>query len=113
MLGKYEIEELAKQHNMKPATLSARLMRGMSLDEALTRPVRHKLPPRKYKAVYPNLLRWIDDHGMSVRDFSAYVDIEYNAIVRTLYGFTLPSKRTIDKILEATGMTYEECFKEA
>lgn len=111
MLGKYEIEELARQHNMNPATLTSRLMRGVSLEDALTRPVRKKAPPRKYKVIYPNLLKWIDNNGMTALDFSAYIDIQMSSLLHIIYGFSVPRKDTIDKILEATGMTYEEAFK--
>ena len=105
------IEELAAKHGMNPRTLSARLSRGWSLQEALERPVRQKLPPRKYKVIYPNIYKWIEDHGMTYLDFAAYCDLADNAVGHLLYGFTDPKKITIDKILDATGMTYEEAFK--
>lgn len=38
-------------------------------------------------------------------------DAHYNTIYRTLNGEHLPRKDTIDKILNVTGLTYEEAFR--
>lgn len=68
---------------------------------------------RKYngcsKSAYPNLARWLKDNNKSQEMAAFDLDISRNAFSQLLMGGN-PTKRTIDKILAYTGMTYEQCF---
>lgn len=68
---------------------------------------------------YPGLEKYIIDHNLSLREFSEMCGLcnsegknKASTIHRYLSGKTNPGKKNIDKILKATGMTYEEAFQE-
>lgn len=68
----------------------------------------------KHTCVYPNIDRFMRDRGMDYEDFKNLCDpASKTAVYRTLIGVggvNGPTKSTIDTILKATGMTYEEAF---
>ena len=51
-------------------------------------------------------------HGMTRMAFSELCGINYNTMLDILVGDFPPSKLNIDKILAATGLTYESAFRE-
>lgn len=59
--------------------------------------------------VYPNILKYMQDHKMNLSDFANAVEMNYANLSRVLKGKNT-SKTSIDKILKVTGMTYEEAF---
>ena len=61
---------------------------------------------------YPRIEKYIGIEGMSLREFSEKSGIAASTMSRFLNGKTDIQKRNIDKILKATGLTYEECFSE-
>lgn len=61
---------------------------------------------------YPALEGYMIDHNLSLRAFSRKCGICDTGLCRFLRGESGINKITIDKILRATGMTYEECFRE-
>lgn len=61
---------------------------------------------------YWRIEKYIIDKGMSLRGFAAKCGIPSSVMCRFLNGQTDIRKSNIDKILKATGMSYEECFKE-
>ena len=65
----------------------------------------------KYKAIYPNIERYIDKHYKSRQTFAELNGLDGCSLNRILSGRTMPNKKTIDKILKGTGMIYEEAFK--
>lgn len=75
------------------------------------RPVINKKPRGKYVAcIYPGIDTWLRSHNTSLLDFSHSIKLSYAHIYRIMAEEVSPTKRTIDKILRATGMTYEEAF---
>ena len=101
--------QLAREAGINPAVVHSRLRLGWSLEDALSKPVRK----RGYtgKVVYPNILKWLDDHDMTFLDFAIETGLGDNAAANVIYGRHDPQKHVIDKILELTGMTYEEAFR--
>jgi transcriptional regulator with XRE-family HTH domain len=65
--------------------------------------------------VYPNLRRWMNENKVGKRELVRRCGLEClpNNVARFeeyLLGRADPPKKTIDKILRATGMSYEEAF---
>lgn len=101
--------ELAIKAGIPPAVVYQRLHKGWDLNRALSTPVRRR--GDGVRVVYPNLLKWLDDHGMSFMDFSIETGLGDNAAANIIYGRHDPKKWVIDKVLALTGMTYEEAFR--
>lgn len=75
------------------------------------------LPPgavRRYrsnrKSIYPALSIWMFSNGISANSFAGLVGVSYSTMLKILDGVQTPGKDTIDKILKATGLKYEEAF---
>jgi predicted transcriptional regulator len=67
----------------------------------------------KYQSVYPNLGRWVDKHlDGNWTELSRRAGINYGTLHRIATGARNPRKDSIDKILRATGLSYEEAFYE-
>ena len=66
---------------------------------------------RMYNIVYPGLAKWLAASKMTLQEFAdkAGVCSTFNLSI-ILRGKHNPSKVTIDNILAATGLTYEEAF---
>ena len=62
------------------------------------------------KCVYPNIFKYMQDHKINLSEFSTSTGIVYSNLSKFLKGASNPSQASIDKILKATGMTYEEAF---
>ena len=65
--------------------------------------------------VYPNLRRWMNDNKVGKRELLRRCGLgcapnNVARMERYLCGRIDPPKRTIDKILMATGLSYEEAF---
>ena len=61
---------------------------------------------------FPKIEKYISENNISLRDFSKRCDIPVSTMSRIVNGKVDVQKSNIDKILKATGMSYEECFKE-
>lgn len=61
--------------------------------------------------VYPAIGEWFSEHGTSPYDLSEECGLSFRTLCNALTGKNDPSKKTIDKILSATGMTYEDAFQ--
>lgn len=59
--------------------------------------------------VYPNLVNWLHENRYSCASFSNLCRLNFATISRALKGENA-SKKTIDAILNVTGMTYEVAF---
>lgn len=73
----------------------------------------HALSPEQ--CVYPNLRKWLNENQISRAEFCRRMCGEGSKISwfsAMLKGKGNPSKSTIDKMLEVSGMTYEELFHE-
>lgn len=77
-------------------------------DQAYYRPVGDE-------CVYPNLRKWMNKNKVSRREFLRRMGLtahtgNYERLTSYLRGETEPRKAYIDKMLEVTGLTYEELF---
>ena len=66
---------------------------------------------RTRKIVYPNIRKFLIENQLTFIDFAALTEINYNTVFNVLTGRNQPSRYTIQGILRATRMTYEEAFK--
>ena len=62
------------------------------------------------KVKYIGLRNWLLTNRVPIRDLEKMCGA--SSFHASLIGKCHPTKRTIDAILAATGLTYEECFKE-
>lgn len=60
--------------------------------------------------IYPNISRWMVGNCVSTNKLSKMIGVTHVTVSNNLLGKTDLPKKTIDKILEVTGMTYEEAF---
>ena len=67
----------------------------------------------KYQSVYPNLEQWVNKHlDGNWNELSRRAGINCKTLHTLAIGVRNPQKDTIDKVLKATGLTYEEAFYE-
>lgn len=62
--------------------------------------------------IYPNIGRWMRCNRCTLKIMSNLLGCNAASLGRYMRGETQPDKLVIDKILEVTGMTYEEAFKQ-
>lgn len=74
----------------------------------ISKRARHKAG--EYNYIYPNVNKYMKDNKISLMEMYRKTGINYNQLHRIFYGESNPSKKTIDKLLDYTGMTYEEMF---
>ena len=60
--------------------------------------------------IYPNVNKFKKENKISLRRMCKETGLYHNSLHKVLYGEQNPSKTTIDKLLNYTGMTYEEFF---
>ena len=74
-------------------------------------PVKGETSPHCYKKIiYKNLRKYIEQKEISLSKFAELCRISCPTLYRILCDGSMPTKKTIDKILAATCMTYEEAF---
>lgn len=61
--------------------------------------------------IYPKIKEWLYQNRYSYSAFSKLLDYSTMSVYNALTGKVVPSKTLIDKILDATEMSYEEAFK--
>lgn len=61
---------------------------------------------------FSNIEKYITEHNICLREFSKRCGMPASTMSRIINGKVDVQKSNIDKILKATGMSYEECFKE-
>ena len=73
-------------------------------------------PWTKERCIYPNLRNWLNENKVSLREFARRSEVVASG--RTLSRFAAyfrgenyPPKQTIDKILNVTGLTYEQLWE--
>lgn len=59
---------------------------------------------------YPNLGKWMAEHKVSISRFAKATGMSYKYLRDFFDGKASPSFRKIQRILEVTGMTYEQAF---
>ena len=63
--------------------------------------------------IYPNISKWLVDNNLSICNAAKMMDINNCTLNSLLLGTrTNPTKFVIDAILKATGLTYEQAFRE-
>jgi transcriptional regulator with XRE-family HTH domain len=65
--------------------------------------------------IYPNWRKWMNDHKVSVPELTQKMGMDacsnnYGLIKRWMRGDNFPLKFNIDKLIEVTGLSYEELF---
>lgn len=75
----------------------------------------HFKPYTEAEVVYPKLRKWLNDNEVTRSEFArrmGLVPYAKNCYRVSVYfrGMNYPLKETIDKMLEVTGLTYEEMF---
>lgn len=68
------------------------------------------------ECVYPNLRKWLNDNRVARSELLRRMGMiasstNYGRVSSYLRGRNYPLKETIDKLLEVTGLTYEEFFQ--
>lgn len=78
------------------------------IHQVITKPGGRDRPIRRY--IYPNIAIWMHEKRHSAKALAADIQVSQQCITKILKGKGNPSKQTIDRILEVTGMTYEQAF---
>lgn len=65
--------------------------------------------------IYPIWRNWMNENSVSIRMFIRLMGLDlssttYNNVYGWMRGRCYPSKKNIDRILETTGLTYEQLF---
>lgn len=65
--------------------------------------------------IYPNWRNWMNENCVSVRMFIEQMGLElssasFSSVYGWMKGKCYPTKKNIDRILQATGLTYEQLF---
>ena len=63
------------------------------------------------KIVYPNIANWLKDNECSISEFVIRVGIKRSTLDYKLRGRNKFNSDEIKRILDVTGMKFEECFK--
>lgn len=74
-------------------------------------------PYKPEECIYPNLRRWLNENEVNRSEFVRRMGFEVigNRLPETAKWFTgkgYPTKKSIDRMLAVTGLTYEELFWE-
>lgn len=70
----------------------------------------YRLSNNYESCIYPNIRRFLIENRYSYHRFADLCAVSLTCMHNALIGRVSPHKSTIDKILEVTGMTYEEAF---
>lgn len=75
----------------------------------------HFKPFTKEAVVYPNLRQWLNENKVSKNEFIRRMNLGISGKNSERFGLYFkgkiyPTKKTIDKMLQVTGMPYEELF---
>ena len=63
------------------------------------------------KIVYPNIANWLKNNECSISEFAIRVGIKRSTLDSKLYGRNKFNSDEIKRILDVTGMKFEECLK--
>lgn len=67
-------------------------------------------PTNTEKCIYPAIRKYMEKNRMTYGRFASLCGLSPMSLYRNLTGDSTPLKKTIDRVLEVTGMTYEEAF---
>ena len=64
------------------------------------------------RCAYPGIARWLFENRLNYSEFGGLIGFSQATISRWMNGVNKLNKPAIDKILEVTGLTYEQAFGE-
>lgn len=95
----HTLQEIANKYGVTKQAVSQFLPRGLNKYEKYAK-----------GCIYPAIARWMIKNKMSYMSLSESTGINSATLRVALSGKTSPTKFTVDGILKATGLTYEEAF---
>lgn len=95
----YKVQEIAEKMHVSQATISNYTPKGI-------------YNRSKSNCKYAGIKEWLRKNGMSQRAFAKRLYMSEGTLRAYLSGKINVKKSVIDKMLEITGMSYEECFRE-
>lgn len=112
------IAAVARKNRIEPELIYYRMHRkGMTLEQAIAhgrgmnREFLRRIDDGDIRPAYPRIIDYMREHKLTLNKFADKAGVARVTIATMLEGITIPNKSTIDKVLNATGMTYEEAFK--
>lgn len=99
----FSVHEIAEA--MRTSEKEIRKEFKFALPKEPAKPKVHRTP-----GVYPNLERWMKENRFTQKMVGDVIGVSAGNVSHICRGKQDISKRYIDKLLELTGMTYEECF---
>lgn len=73
-------------------------------------PARKRIQRKYSNIIYPNIVRYLQDNRVTLTALASDCNMTINGLRQFLNGESGGTKSTIDAILKATGMKYEEAF---
>lgn len=70
----------------------------------------HSITVKQRSGIYPNLGSWMAENKIGAYRFAEVIGRSYEFTHQFLIGKVSPGIKTINKVLEVTGMTYEQAF---
>lgn len=98
----YTLQEIADKLNVSETTISFYVPKGQH-NQARNRIDYYK---------YPNINNWLVENKLPLYKLAKMLDVNVSTVLSYFTGATEFKKPTIDKLLEVTGLTYEEAFAE-
>lgn len=71
-----------------------------------------KFEDMQNRCVYPGIGQWLYEHRCTYTKLANLAGVPMATVSRWMNGVHKPNKDAIDKILKATGLTYEQAFGE-
>ena len=70
----------------------------------------------KERCIYPNLRKWLNDNRVTLTGFIVRMDLAASGVTCGRFsgyfrGDCYPTKKVIDKMLQVTGLTYEQMWE--
>ena len=108
---------IERSAEIKRAHESGRTLRELADEYGLTyqriqQITSEKPQPRKQHQhyIYPNIRAWLFENGCTVKELAELCGVSTACLSQFLRGNTRSSKYLIDRLLDVTGMKYEEAF---
>lgn len=98
----YTIKEIAKELHVSKSVICELAPKGIN----------NRKPEYQAKYKYPNIKRWIAKNKVPARKLAKRLEIPESTLRAYMQGKVDIRKSVIDKILEITGMSYEQAFEE-
>jgi len=93
--------------------LNGETLQSIADTYGITRERVRQLTPFVYNpppCIYPNIAKWMRAKSVPASKLAREAGLRGQSFYEILKGTHAPSKATIDRILAATGLTYEEAF---